>query len=54
MATVPGVVFELEGVCSQSLQQVMPIKGLQGSELYSGEEQMVQRASSGMEQLSEK
>lgn len=53
MAAVPGVVFELEGVCSQSLQQVMPVKGLQASQLYSGEEQMVQRASCCMEQLSE-
>lgn len=48
MATVPGVVFELEGVCSQSLQQVMPVKGLQAAQLYSEEEHKVQRASSCM------
>lgn len=48
MATVPGVVFELEGVCSQSLQQVMPVKGLQAAQLYLEEEHKVQRASSCM------
>lgn len=45
MATALGVVFELEGICSKSLQQVMPVKWLQAARLCSRKKkQMLQKA----------